>query len=101
MLENKKRLSLIGGLVGLVLFLLVGLLPSMLYGGYAGLALATAFGLVPIVDFLMAKLLILFCMTVFTLAVAGIFVIFSTLSVLGVNQLLLLLNANNKKCKEI
>ena len=31
-----------GGLVGLVLFLAVGLLPSLVYGGYAGVVLAAA-----------------------------------------------------------
>jgi hypothetical protein len=37
---NRKVPSLVGAAVGLALFLALGLLPSLLYGGYAGVLLA-------------------------------------------------------------
>jgi hypothetical protein len=39
---TRKSWSLAGAGAGLVLFLALGLLPALLYGGYAGVALASA-----------------------------------------------------------
>jgi hypothetical protein len=38
---NTKTISIIGAATGLATFLAVGLLPALLYGGYAGVLLAT------------------------------------------------------------
>ncbi len=40
--RNRKLPSLVGAALGLAVFLAVGLVPAMLYGGYAGVALAAA-----------------------------------------------------------
>jgi len=39
-----KNFALVGTLVGSIVFLLVGILPAMAYGGYAGLLLAGGLG---------------------------------------------------------
>jgi hypothetical protein len=38
---TSSKLPLVGAAVGLITYLAFGLLPSMLYGGYAGMMLAT------------------------------------------------------------
>lgn len=64
-----------GGVVGLVTFLAVGLLPSLVYGGYAGVALANALFGTPIHEHFLAQALVIFGMVVCLLSAAGLFVL--------------------------
>jgi hypothetical protein len=62
-----NHVSVIGGLVGLVTFLVVGLLPSLLYGGYAGVIVGGAIFGTPVHESVFAQA------TVFLGAIAGVF----------------------------
>ena len=64
-----------GGVVGLVTFLAVGLLPSIVYGGFAGVTLASAIIGGPIGASLLARGLVVFGMTVGLLGTAAVFVV--------------------------
>ena len=64
-----------GGIVGLVTFLFVGLLPSIVYGGFAGVTLASAILGGPVEGNLLARGLVVFGMVIGLLATAGIFIV--------------------------
>ena len=64
-----------GGIVGLVTFLAVGLLPSIVYGGFAGVSLASAIVGGPIDGSLLARGIVVFGMVVGLLGTAGVFVV--------------------------
>ena len=64
-----------GGVVGLITFLAVGLLPSIVYGGFAGVTLASAMLGGPIGTSLLARGLVVFGMTVGLLGTAAVFVV--------------------------
>ncbi len=66
---NRKLPSLIGAGVGLALFLAVGLLPSLLYGGYAGVLLAGGIFGTPVGATFLVRALVIFGMV---LGVAGV-----------------------------
>lgn len=72
---NTKIASLIGSGIGLALFVAVGLLPAVLYGGYAGVLLASGIFGAPIQATLAAKALILFGMVMGVTAVASLFAV--------------------------
>lgn len=73
--HDRKTYTLTGGFIGLAAFVIWGLMPSILYGGFAGTALAhgiahgdeSANGL--------SNVLVLFGMMVGGLSVSGVFVI--------------------------
>jgi hypothetical protein len=69
---TRKTPSLIGAAAGLALFLPIALLPSVLYGGYAGVLLAGAFG-TPVSAGLGARVLIVCGMVVGVTLVAAVF----------------------------
>ncbi len=64
-----------GGVVGLVTFLFVGLLPAIVYGGFAGVTLASAILGGPVEGNLLARGLVVFGMVIGLLATAGIFIV--------------------------
>lgn len=66
---NRKLPSLIGAGLGLALFLAVGLLPSLLYGGYAGVLLAGGIFGTPVGATFLVRALVVFGMV---LGVAGV-----------------------------
>ena len=72
---NKKIPTLVGSGIGLALFLAVGLLPSMLYGGYAGLLLAGGIFGTPVVPTLLPRALIVFGMVMGVVAVGSLFAV--------------------------
>lgn len=45
---TRRTATLVGAAIGLALFLALGLLPSLVYGGYAGVMLASAFAGAPV-----------------------------------------------------
>ena len=72
---NKKIPTLIGAGIGLALFLAVGLLPAMLYGGYAGLLLAGGIFGTPVVPTLLPRALIVFGMAMGVVGVGSLFAV--------------------------
>jgi hypothetical protein len=72
---NKKIPTLIGSGIGLAVFLAVGLLPAMLYGGYAGVLLAGGIFGTPVEATLLARALIVFGMVLGVVAVGSLFAV--------------------------
>jgi len=72
---NRKTFAFVGGIVGIALFLAVGLLPSLVYGGYAGVVLSHAILGVRLDGQLFSKAVIVFGMLVGLLATSGVFTI--------------------------
>jgi len=72
---NKKISTLVGSGIGLALFLAIGLLPSMLYGGYAGLLLAGGIFGTPVVPTLLPRALIVFGMVMGVVGVGSLFAV--------------------------
>jgi hypothetical protein len=72
---NKKIPTLVGSGIGLALFLAVGLLPAMLYGGYAGLLLAGGIFGTPVAPTLLPRALIVFGMVMGVVGVGSLFAV--------------------------
>jgi hypothetical protein len=72
-MKGRNIATLTGAGVGMVIFLAVGLLPAMVYGGYAGLALAGGIFGTPVGPSLAARGLVLFGMILGVLGVASLF----------------------------
>jgi hypothetical protein len=72
---TNKTPSLIGAGAGLALFLAVALLPSLLYGGYAGVLLAGGIFGTPLQATFLARALIVFGMVLGVTAVASLFAV--------------------------
>lgn len=70
-----KTHSLVGAGIGLVLFLAVGLLPTILYGGYAGVLLASGLFGAPVGATFAVRALIVGGMVVGVTAVAALFAV--------------------------
>jgi len=71
----KNTSALIGTGIGLALFLAIGLLPAILYGGYAGVMLAAGIFGAPIVPTFLVKALIVFGMTMGVIGIASLFAV--------------------------
>ena len=76
---NPQTFTFVGGVTGLVAFLFVGLLPSLVYGGYAGVALAAAILGAPIQG-TMARAFVAAGMAFGLLTVAGLFVVIGAIA---------------------
>jgi hypothetical protein len=72
---NRKTFAFVGGIVGLVTFLCVALLPSIVYGGFAGVALSSTIIGEPISGQLLSKVLIVAGMLIGVLSVGGLFTV--------------------------
>ena len=72
---NRKLSTLIGAGIGLVLFLAIAMLPAMLYGGYAGVLLASGIFGTPIQAGFLVNTIIIGGMVLGTLAVASLFTV--------------------------
>lgn len=70
-----KTYGIVGAGMGLVLFLAVALLPAMLYGGYAGLMLASGIFGSPVAPTLAVRVLIVFGMVLGVTGVASLFAV--------------------------
>lgn len=67
--------SLVGAGIGLVVFLAVGLLPSILYGGYAGVLLASGLFGAPVGATFVVRALIVLGMVLGVTSVAALFAV--------------------------
>jgi hypothetical protein len=72
---NRKHYTLIGAAVGLATFLALGLLPGLLYGGYAGVLLAGGIFGTPLKATLLVRALIVFGMGLGVVSVGGLFAV--------------------------
>jgi hypothetical protein len=72
---NRKSYTLIGAAIGLGLFLFVALLPALLYGGYAGVLLASGIAGAPVQSTLLVRSLIVFGMALGVVGVGALFVV--------------------------
>jgi hypothetical protein len=84
---TSKTPSLLGAGIGLVLFLAVALLPSLLYGGYAGVLLAGGIFGTPIQSTLVSRALIVFGMGMSVVAVGALFAVAGAAAGAGVGAL--------------
>ena len=80
--------TFIGGMIGLVTFLVVGLLPSLLYGGYAGVILASAIFGTPIHENIFAQATVVLGVISGVLAIGGVFVLGGAILATGAYGLL-------------
>jgi hypothetical protein len=72
---NRKTPTLIGAAVGLALFLAIGLLPALVYGGYAGVLLAGGILGTPLKATFIARALIVFGMALGAFGVGSLFAV--------------------------
>lgn len=86
-MESKKVSTLIGAGIGLALFLAVGLLPSLLYGGYAGLLLAGGIFGTPVEPTFLPRALIVFGMGMGVVAVGSLFAVLGAVAGAAVSAL--------------
>jgi hypothetical protein len=81
-----KTYTFFGGVLGLIIFLTVGLLPAIVYGGFAGVTLAGAILGTPIGTSILAKALVVFGMVTGLLGTASIFVVLGAIFGTGVGS---------------
>jgi hypothetical protein len=70
-----KNFGIVGAALGLTTFLAVGLLPAILYGGYAGLMLASGIAGTPVQPTALVKGLIVFGMVLGVTGIASLFAV--------------------------
>jgi hypothetical protein len=73
--NRNKTVAVVGAAVGFVLFLAVALLPSLVFGGYAGLLLAGGIFGTPVPASLAARGLVGFGMVLAVMATASVFTV--------------------------
>ena len=74
-MRKHKMASMIGAGVGIAMFLVTGMLPALVYGGYAGLLLAGGILGRPVEATLLARGLVVFGMVLGVAAVASLFAV--------------------------
>jgi hypothetical protein len=74
-MKRNKMVAVSGAAVGIALFLAFGLLPAVLYGGYAGLLLATGIFGAPLPQHLFARGLVAFGSLLGVLGTAAVFAV--------------------------
>jgi len=79
--------TFMGGVIGLLVFLVVGLLPSLVYGGYAGVMLGSVVFGVPIHEHVLAQATVVLGILSGVLSVASIFVLAGAIMATGVRSL--------------
>ena len=72
---NRKSYTLVGAGIGLAAFLAIALLPSLLYGGYAGVLLAGGIFGTPVQATFLVRALIVFGMVLGVVSVGGLFAV--------------------------
>ena len=72
---KRKTRTLIGAAAGLALFLAVGLLPSLVYGGYAGVLLAGGIFGTPVQATFLVRALVVFGMVLGAVGVGSLFAV--------------------------
>jgi hypothetical protein len=86
-MKQSKLPSLIGAGIGLALFLALALLPSILYGGYAGLLLAGGIVGTPVQPTFLVRALIVFGMVLGVTGVASLFAVLGAMAGAAVGAL--------------
>jgi hypothetical protein len=79
-----RNITFFGGIAGLISFLVVGLLPSLLYGGYAGVILGSAIFGSPVHEHVLAQAIVALGVISGVLAVGGIFVLGGAIVATGI-----------------
>ena len=74
-MRRNKMVAVAGAAVGIALFFAVGLLPAALYGGYAGLLLATGIFGAPLPGHIFARGLVAFGSLLGVLGTAAVFAV--------------------------
>jgi len=72
---TRKTPTIVGAAVGLALFLALGLLPALLYGGYAGVLLAGGIFGTPVTPTVLVRALIVFGMVLGVTGVGALFAV--------------------------
>jgi hypothetical protein len=72
---NRRHYTIVGAAIGLAAFLALGLLPAMLYGGYAGVLLAGGIFGTPVQATLLVRGLIVFGMVLGVVGVGSLFAV--------------------------
>ena len=72
---NRKNYTIVGAAAGLAIFLAIGLLPSLLYGGYAGVLLAGGIFGTPVAATIAVRALIVFGMVLGVVGVGSLFAV--------------------------
>ena len=75
MWKRNKTVAVVGAGVGLALFLGVALLPSLMYGGYAGLMLASGIFGTPVQPGILSSGLVVFGMVLGVFGTAAVFAV--------------------------
>jgi hypothetical protein len=75
MWKRNKTVALAGAAVGFALFLGIGLLPALMYGGYAGLLLATGIFGAPVQPGILSGGLVVFGMVLGVFGTASLFAV--------------------------
>jgi hypothetical protein len=86
-MRRNKMVAVAGAAVGTALFFAVGLLPAVLYGGYAGLLLATGIFGAPLPGHIFARGLVAFGSLLGVLATAALFAVAGAASASGLGHL--------------
>ncbi len=73
--SGSRTFAFAGGIAGLVTFLLVGLLPSIVYGGFAGVTMASSILGGPADGSLLGRGLVVFGMVVGLLGAGSVFIV--------------------------
>jgi hypothetical protein len=84
---QNKIFALVGAGIGLALFLALALLPSILYGGYAGLLLAGGIVGTPVQATFLVRALIVFGMVLGVTGVASLFAVLGAMAGAAVGAL--------------
>ena len=89
-----------GAMVGLVAFLVAGLLPSLVYGGYAGVVLGGAIFGTPIRESVFAQATVIIGVIFSVLVTGGVFVLGGAILATGVHGLFSELNVEPESVEE-
>src|SRR5947209_4525022 len=86
-MRRNKIVAIAGAAIGTALFFAVGLLPAVLYGGYAGLLLATGIFGAPLPGHIFARGLVAFGSLLGVLATAAVFAVTGAASASGLGHI--------------
>lgn len=96
-LSGANSITFLGGVMGLAIFMVVGLLPSLLYGGYAGLILGSAIFGTPIHENVFGQATVVLGVISGVLAIGGIFVLGGAILATGAYGLVSMLGAEREE----
>ena len=86
-MKRSKVVAVSGAAIGIALFLSVGLLPAILYGGYAGLMLATGIFGSPLPEHLFARGLVAFGSVLGVFSTAALFAVGGAAAATGIARI--------------